>query len=642
MRTFYHTVLGLCALMTASVTAADNEGAKDTMSTHRLSEVVITATKTATPLAEIGSTVTVISGRDIEKTNKSFVSEVLRDIPGVNIVQQGGAGRLSRVFVRGANPHHTLILVDGVEMSDPSSISNAYDISTLQTDNIDRIEVLRGPQSTLYGSDALAGVISIFTRKGEAKPAVHLNAEGGSFGTYKGSAGVSGRTGMFNYSLGYARLQSDGFSTTPEKYGNKEKDSYLNNSLRTKLGLDITEDLAIDFTGGYAKTKTDMDQNAKNGDDPNFEGNFEEITLKSSVDLSLFDKFWQQNLSVAFYKNINQAIDEPDEMRPTVSSDAYFAGRKLKFEWQHSFRIMEGNTLTAGIESENEYATTSYKATGDWPSDNYFPSHRAVTTGIYLQDQISLFNSLFGSFGVRYDNHDRFGDVVTYRIAPAFLIKQTATKLKFTAGSGFKSPSLYYLFDPMFGNKDLKAEKSSGIDAGIEQYLFDYKLTIGASYFFNSFTDLIGYEPVTYKTVNIDKAETRGVELSLSTAPVRNVSLKFNYTYTDARDKSNGGSKLLIRRPMNKISALVNYEYGNAGVSFEVINTGKRQDDDFTTYTRVDMKPYTLMNLAASYKLNRYVELSARIENMLDEEYEEVLYYATAGRSVYAGIKLSY
>lgn len=635
-------------LSSHNIQPADNpeaDAVNDTISTYSISGVVVSATKIPTPLKEIGSTITVLTEADLKLSNKTFVLDALREVPGISIVQQGGPGRITRVFTRGANSNHTLILVDGVEVNDPGSPNNAADLSAWQTSDIERIEVLRGPQSTLYGSDALAGVINIITKKGSGKPGYYLSAEGGSYGTYKAGAGASGSYKMADYSIGYSSFHSDGFSVAPEKYGNKEKDQYRNNSLRARLGLNLSDNLNLEFISAYTRSKSALDQNDKMGDDPNFDIDLKEFTLKTAASLSLFDNRWTQSLAYSVYNNTNLAVDKVDNIRPLSWSDAYFGSGKWKVEWQNNFRLDEVNTLAFGLENETEHASTSYKGNDAmWgPSNNYFPSHRASTTGIYLQDQLNLLNTLYGSFGIRYDRHSRFGDALTFRLAPALFISSTGTKLKFTYGTGFKSPSLYYLFDPMYGNPELKAEKSAGMDAGIEQYLFNYRLTLSFSLFSTRFTNLIGYAPVTYKTVNIDKAETKGFEVSLSAEMIKNLSFKANYTYTDARNKSEGAQngKLLIRRPFNKVSAALSYSDNRASASLEVTNTGKREDDDFSTFSRATLKAYTLLNMSASYRINNYIELTGRAENLLDEQYEEVLYYATAGRSFYGGIRLA-
>ena len=205
-------------------------------SNYRLSDVVVTANRTTTPGLEIASSYSVITSEELRSSNKPFLLEYLRDVEGISITQQGGTGKLAAVFTRGANSNHTLILVDGVKVNDPSSPNNTYDLASLQTDNIDRVELVRGPQSTLYGSEAIAGVINITTRNGEESDNVYVNAEGGSNKYYKGSAGFSGSLDKLYYSAGAARIQTDGVSAANSIYGNTELDGYENTAANAKLG----------------------------------------------------------------------------------------------------------------------------------------------------------------------------------------------------------------------------------------------------------------------------------------------------------------------------------------------------------------------------------------------------------------------
>jgi len=625
---------------------------RDTIKTYTLSDVVITATKTNTSMLEIASSVTVISEAELEKSHRNFVVDVLAEQPGLAIAQQGGAGKIARVFIRGANPHHTLILVDGVEVNDPGSVSNAFDFANLLTSNVERIEILRGPQSTLYGSDALAGVISIFTKKGEGKPKLLLSAEGGSYNSYKANGAVNGTLGLLDYSFNYSQFRTDGFSAANDKYGNTEKDMFQSNSINGRIGATPVENLNFNFVFNYSKNKAGLDQNTilninkkdVYGDDPNFISNFEQSLLKLNGSINLFDGFWTQSLSASTVKMISKTTDETDAAHPNMSSVNYFTGNRFKLDWQNNLKLADNHTVVVGLETETEKAYSDYLSVSEWgPYSSVIPSSKATTTGVYLEHQSGLFNSFFSTVGVRLDKHDKFGSEVTYRIAPAYFLRLTDTKFKATYGTGFKSPSLYYLYDPMYGNPELKPELSKGWDAGIDQFLFNYFLNIGVTYFRNEFSNLIGYD-ANFKTINIDNAETKGVEISLSTASFFNFVLKGNYTYTETKDKSTGkddSGKELLRRPKNKVAINLVYDNKDFNGCLEIVNVGKRTDKDFGVYpvARVELKAYTLVNLSASYQLFKNLNLYVKADNILNEDYEEVLFYGTPERSFYGGIK---
>lgn len=627
---------------------------RDTIKTYTLSDVVITATKTSTSLLEVASSVTVISEADIENSHSNFIIDVLAEQPGLSVAQQGGAGKLARVFIRGANPHHTLILVDGVEVNDPGSVSNAFDFASLLTSSVERIEILRGPQSTLYGSDALAGVISIFTKKGTGKPKFLFSAEGGSYNTYKGTAALNGQLSMVDYSFNYSQFRTDGFSAASEKYGNTEKDMYQANFLNGRIGVSPLENINFNVIFSYSKNKTGLDQSSilnsdkKDiyGDDENFISNFEQSLIKLNGSISLFEGLWTQSLNASTIKMISKTTDETDDAHPNLSSVNYFIGNRFKLDWQNNFKLNSNHTIVIGLESETEKSYSDYLSVSEWgPYSSIIPASKATTTGLYLEHQSNLFNSFFSSLGVRVDKHDKFGSEVTYRIAPAYFLRLTDTKFKATYGTGFKSPSLYYLYEPMYGNSDLKPELSKGWDAGIDQFLFNYFLNIGLTYYHNEFSNLIGYD-ANFKSINIDKAETKGVEFSLSTSSFYNFIIKANYTYTETKDKSTGkddSGKELLRRPKNKLAVNLNYNLNAFNCNLEVINVGKRVDKDFSVYpvTRVNLKAYTIVNLSSSYQIFTNLNLYGKIDNIFNEDYEEVLFYGTPGQSMYGGIKFN-
>jgi vitamin B12 transporter len=277
--------------------------------------------------------------------------------------------------------------------------------------------------------------------------------------------------------------------------------------------------------------------------------------------------------------------------------------------------------------------------------ESVIPMQNASTFGIFIQDQFKFDESLFVTLGARYDDHSKFGSQFTYRIAPAFMLWETNTKFKATIGTGFKAPSLYYLYDPAYGNENLNPEESFGWDLGIEQYLFAQNFSIGTTYFYNKFSDMFGFDYVTLKTINIKEAVTKGFELYIEAKPVDELSLKANYTFTDAKDTSPDSpdfDKKLVRRPESKFGFYTSYSFiPKANINAEVIWVGVREDVDFSTYQRIELKGYVLINLAAHYDVFDFLRLNARIENLLDTDYEEVYGYGTAGLSFYGGIKLS-
>lgn len=620
----------------------------DTSGFYRMNEVVISATKTLSNSVELANSISVIDSEQISNSNSNNVFDVLRNETGISFTRQGGNGTLSNIYIRGANSSHTLVLIDGVEVNLTNDPGGLYDFSALPIDNIDRIEVLRGPQSTLYGSDALAGVINIITKKGNDSPRFSLLTEGGSYNSYKAQLGVNGSLQELTYSVALSRTGSDGFSNALEKYGNTEKDGYTFNNLSSIIGYNINENTQVNFYTRFTKSKSDYDQfGGVFGDDPTYVFNQEELSLRGEGKIKLFDGRLNQKIGLSFFRNLRKYSYDTSASNIFYSHSLY-DGRKYKLDWQNDFQLNESNLFISGVDFEyeemsSEYFFLNYVGLPDYAS--IFPLRNSKTISSYIQDQLNLGNMFFASAGIRYDHHNQFGSQITYRFAPAFLITGTSTKIKATVGTGFKAPSLFNLYDPTYGNENLKPEKSFGWDVGAEQFLSKENFSIGVTYFDNKFSDMFGFDNVTFQTININKVETNGVEVFTKVILFDYLTLKANYTFTKAVDKSENTPdycKKLLRRPENKIGLLIDYSFiEKANLNAELIWVGSREDFDFSNFTRVEMKNYLLANFAAHYNLFNFLRLNIRIENLLDTDYEEVFGYGTAGLSFYGGIQLS-
>lgn len=642
MKHFYQAIL--IFLLFQIVTAAQKDSVKTT-----LSEIVVTATKTETPYYELGSSVSVTNSTDISQKQLTTVVDVLREAPGLTVMQQGGPGKVASVFMRGSNPEHTLVICDGVILNDASSPNNAFDFSRLNTNDIEKIEIVRGPQSTLYGSEAIAGVINIITKHGSGHPQYSFSGETGSNNYYKGNLSALGGFDKFNYSFQYNRSLTKGVSAADYRYGNTEKDGYANTSFTSNLGYSFSPNTNLSLIYKFTKANAGLDQSGKFGDDPNYTYNSEEQLFHGRLNLSLLDGIWEAQFNASYNKSFNHSLDLQDAVRPNTSADGYYKFQRVKYDWQNNFRFIKNNTITLGVETQSDTASSSYLSTSDYgPYNSIFPAKAIRTTSTYIQDQVNFSNSLFATAGIRYDKNDMFGGVTTYRFAPAYLISSTNTRLKMSYGTGFKAPSLFYLFDPLFGNPNLQPEKSKGWDAGIEQYFDNENIIFGVTYFNLKFEDMFGYD-LNYREVNIAKASSYGIELTASLLNYHNFSVKTSYTYTKTNNDYNDGTsdynQPLLRRPENQISLNLNYRINEQlNTNFQLNYVGKRWDKDFTDAfnpARVELSDYMLINIAASYKLFNYVTLNARIENLLDKQYEEILYYGTLGRAAYIGINFT-
>jgi vitamin B12 transporter len=539
-------------------------------------------------------------------------------------------------------------MINGVEMNDPISPTRAFDFSHLTPENIERIEVLRGPQSTLYGSDALGGVINIITREGSKAFKGSVSTEYGSFDTLSENVSVSGQKGPLSYSFAAGHLSTRGISSADSDLGNDERDGYENSTFSTRLGYALSSNLALDLVLRYTEANIDIDNGGGAGaDDINNTVDTDRLYGRAQATLELLDGLWEQKLSVS-HTDIERVNDnDTDPAHPSNSLFSTFEGELLKFDWQHNFYLAENNTLTVGLETEEEKGesfSSSTSAFGTFVSE--FGPESVRTNSLYVQDQWDPVENLFLTAGVRTDDHEDFGSETTYRLAAAYLVEETGTKLRATFGTGFKAPSLYQLHAAssfVTGNPNLDPEESEGWDLGIEQTLLDDRVKLSVTYFDNDIEDLIQFDSATSTYLNVAEAETDGIETRLSAELLEGLETWVSYTYQHTRDKTTGLE--LLRRPEDK------YQFGvtcvpTESTELEVVarHVGDRADSTFVGFmpTRVELDSYTVVDVAASHELPGGLKLFGRIENLTDRDYQEVAGYGTPGIGFYGGLKLNF
>jgi vitamin B12 transporter len=616
------------------------------MQPYRLDETVVTATRVETPIEEIASSVSVVTSKEIEDKKEPIILDVLRGLPGVDVTQSGGLGRSSSIFMRGANPEHTLVLIDGMEVNDVMHFGRLYDFSDLTIDNIERVEVLRGPQSTLYGSGAIGGVINIITKRGSGKPKFFVSGEGGSYNTFRESAGLEGSLKNFYYSLGASHINSKGISSANRRDSNLETDGYDNMSFSSRFGFTLGKYINTDFVVHYTKARSDIDNGGGiGGDDVNNVYRTAQLLLKGKADIALFEGKWMQSIEFAASTNDRAYFNPMDFQHPVDAERASYNGSLYKIGWQHIVELHRTNTLTFGLEYKEETGKSDYRWINAWGTGTtLFPEKSAHNAGYYMQDQVKLGEQFFGTIGVRLDDHSETGSTITYRIAPAYFVKKTGTKIRGTYGTGERAPSLYQLYAPAtawgpVGNVKLEPEESKGWDFGIDQDLFNEKVTLGITYFNNEFKNLIDYDNAL-GYVNIGKARTDGMEFSTRIKARDDLTFDFSYTYMDTENQDTGES--LLRRPKNKFSAGTTYSYSEKGsIHLRVLYTGQRRD--WMPYpTSGIVGGHTLVNIATKYNITKQIQLFGRIENLLNRKYQDVYGYGTPGFSMYGGVKISY
>ena len=591
--------------------------------------VVVTATRVELPASSIGSSVTVVGREELAARQCTTVVDALRQVPGVDVVQLGGGAGTASTFIRGAKSEQTLILMDGVPLNQASDAGRGADISQIPVENIERIEVLRGPQSTLYGADAIGGVINIITRKGTGPAHGELTAEAGSFNTFKERAEISGGNDKANYSAGLSRQDSQGFSSASEKNGNTEKDGYERTEASARMGWTPVSEFEASGLVRYNHSRFDYD-GSLNGlpADADDQGETDSLLLYGEGKGRLFDGLWRPRVGGSW---VSQKRDDTSSM-----GDSTFDSLLQKAEWQNDLYLGKANIATVGFEYQQESAETTYEALG---YVDRFDRKTARHQSAYAQDVLTT-GPLTTTAGGRIDSYDSFGSETTWRVAPVYDLAATGTRIKGSYGTGFKAPSLFQLYS-VYGSPDLNPETSQGWDAGVEQDILGSVLTVGVTYFDNRFKDMIDYDYSTYTYGNISEAEAHGVETFVTASPVKDLSVRASYTYTETEDKSTG--EALLRRPKHKAALDTTYAFtskmrGTVGVVY----VGDRQDEDFSSFTGVTLDGYTLVNLYASYDVYKNVTVFGRVENLFDEQYEEVLGYGTAGRAGYGGVKVTF
>lgn len=622
-------------------TMSDTEESESTDVKYDLGDVIVSATKTEAYQAEVGSSTSVITAEDIKKSGKKSVKEILRDILGVTVSQSGAFGGQTSVYLRGAKPGQTLVMIDGVEVNDPISADRSFNFANLITDNIERIEVVRGPQSTLYGSDAMAGVINIITKKGTGKPGFESYFEGGSHNTFIENIGSSGSIDKFNYSMSATRFDSDGISAAAV---GSENDPYHNTAISSRVGYKILDNAELSLVAHYTDVKKSIDATDNNYpygliDMPNYTSWSKDLTTKLAFDQSI-NSWWTHTLSFSYYDIRRKDKKEWDPVNGDNVND-WYKGNNKKIEWQHNISPVKWNTLTAGLEYEDETGSSYYYVNPDpWLSSSKQDRKSVNNMGYYFQDQLKLWEKLFITPGVRIDDNELFGIQATYKISTAYLIPQIGTRFKGNWGTGFKAPSLFQLYSS-YGNPNLRPDESRSYDVGFEQSLFGDKVSFGLTYFHNNFKNMVDFDldpasPTYYKYINIGKAMTQGFEFGTKFMPLENLTFGFNFTYTDTEDKETGLE--LLRRPKRQFNFDIDWAFlPKANLQLGIDYVGSRKDVGYITD-----KAYTVVRIASSYDITKNLQVFGRIENLFDKKYQEVNGYATLDRSFYAGIKVSF
>lgn len=627
------TKLGVLGAALALAVFAQAARAQD--NSVSLPTIVVSPTTVPTPANEIANSITVITGEQLAREQRRTVTDALNAVPGLQVVQNGSSGSQTSVFIRGTNSNHVKVFIDGIDVSDSSNPNGAFDFGHLLTADIEKIEVLRGPQSGLYGASAIGGVISITTKKGSGPAKVSGYVEGGSYGTFNQAISLSGSQDKFNYSFNIAHFRYENQPVTPgymvppgsRPIGN----AYDNKTYSTRLGYDVSKDLSFNFYGHYTDAVlhySDDDPNAFPGATFSTQSIYKNFDFYGRAEAvwTLFDGRFINTFAVN-HTNYSRSNVDPAPNPPTS-----FDSSMEKYEWHGAFTVMPGQVVVAGLERQNERATT----------DNLNASTGNQAGFLELQSDIA--KRFFFVANIRHDDNDSFGNHDTWRLAPAFIVPVIDTKLKASYGTGFKAPDLYQLYGNgpfgFMGNPNLLPETSRGYDFGFEQPLLNDRIRFGVTYYHNDLSNLIDYNATFTTLVNIGHAVTYGEEAFIAVVVNDKLRGRLDYTRTTALDLDTNTE--LLRRPRDKYSATATWQpIDKLSISPTVIYLGPWLDINRSTFVNQEGGNVLIVNLAAEYAVDQHATVFARVDNLFNKQYEEPLGWLQPGLSVYGGVKFT-
>ncbi|MCP5144076.1 MAG: TonB-dependent receptor [Gammaproteobacteria bacterium] len=613
--------------------------------------VVVTATRTSHLKSDLGQSISVIDIDTLATLQTIALSDALVLTPGVSVSRNGDIGGLTTVRIRGAEGDHTTVLIDGVKLNDPSSTGGATNFADLLAGNIARVEILRGPQSVLWGSQSIGGVVNIITIEPEDELRANGRVEYGSRDSAQVVANVSGRSGRLGISGGGAWFTTDGVSQFARQYGGTERDGYRNRSANLRVTADIAEHMELDLRGWYADGRTDIDGFPP--PDYSFADTREQTRTRELVGYAglrfdLFDGRFNNILNYT-YTDTDRAITDPDA-NPGLTFDA--AGSNERVLWQGSVEVSDGIELVLGAESETSRMRAAAPAPWD-PEPVPLRASATMTSG-FAQVVARVNNSVTLTGGLRHDDHDEFGGATTFGASASWQLNDAGTRLKANYGEGFKAPTLYQLYSE-YGNINLVPERATGMDVGIEQSLLDGRVTMEAALYRRTTRNMIDFD-VCFPAVanyctnrpfgayaNLARTTANGFEFALAARPTDRLSLSAQYTYTDARNRARDSFNFdnqLARRARHTAAVNADYTFNDAyAVGLTMTYSGRRFDDAGNT---TGLASYVLVDLRASHRLTDNFEVYARVNNLFDEAYETTYRYGAAGRAAFAGLRLSY
>lgn len=596
---------------------------------EQLDTVVVTASRNAMPLERVGSSMTVITQQEIEQRGYTSLADLLRTTTGIATSNSGGPGKNSVIRIRGEEGFRTKILIDGVDTADQSSTQIQSAVEHISLQNIERVEVLRGPQGMMYGADA-GGVINIITKKADKAFGADFSTEYGRYDTSNTAANIRGKNDIFDYVISAGNTSTNGFNSRKKDTDLRDSDGYDNTTLDGKLGVNLTE-----------KLRAEMGVRDQNGD-----FDYDNCSYPTSNDCTSDSRQTDHHVSLAYSGDVftnkltlNESNNDRDYYENHIFTGQY-GGEMDQVQYLGTWNTGKYGTLIYGADETEDQASVEkqYEPNGNYERDQL---------GVYTEWQGIIGDHFFYTAGVRNDDNDDFGSHDSYRATAAYVqpIGESELKYKASYGTGFRAPSLYEIaYNDVLGTAPAKgtqldAEESKGYDAGIE-FRMANGFMVEAIYFNQDIDKAIDFDLVNYSGYlqQDGTTESRGVELNTEIPVTDWLALTGNYTYNDT---TNPNDDQRIRRPRH---------YGNIGTRVQIdkwtflANMGFQNDSEDEIYGtgRVKLDDRQLFDATLSYQATDYLEVYTRAQNIFANDYEDVTGYNVEGAAVYAGLRLKY
>lgn len=621
-------------------------------------ETIVTATRIPTPAERVPAAVTVIDRQTIEERGYQTLAEALQSVPGLRLVQTGGLGQQASAFIRGSASRHVLVLLDGVPINDPSEPNGAFNFGNELLGDIERIEVVRGPGSSLYGSGAIGGVVNMISRRAPANTPFQLFGEGaaGTQRTVRGVLGAAGTTDRYDYMVAGQSFSSRGFDATAPRFSSNtgEREGFTGQAATARFGFRPDAGSRVEAMLRWRENQAGLDNVPR--DDPNNEQTDRRLYGQVRGETTLFG-IWTTGLRAAVTEDRRRNLNYPDAGSSTRTDDL-FRGQRETYDWGNRVRLGDLGAaqdvgLAFGITHERE---TSDSRSGNLPFQTV-TNASARSTAFHAGLQARFFGRLDVSAGIRQDEAGDYDGFTSWRLGAVLAVPEVQSRLRVSAGTAFKAPSLFQRFgtigNTFRGNPNLDPERSFAWEAGIETDLPGFGrqdfATIGATYFDTRFRDLINFNAAFSTLENVERARARGAELSLTVRPATWLDVGAAWTITETRDELT--DRPLARRPRNVVAANARIApTDRIVIAPELLFTGPSPEGAFASYrdngssvsTIAYNKAGTVLNLAASYRATEQVSLFAEGRNLTGSRYEPANGFVVPGRSLLVGTRFTF